>query len=136
MKCRHLNVLAGAAIAAFGAPWVAAAEYVVIAPAAEYAAVPGEPVVVFEARPLPGSSIHSGAATWEDQALADRVASDLFNDRRLSAPGITSTVVARNGDVTLTGSADSFEQAQRAERVAKRAAGAGHVYGFISTTGG
>lgn len=136
MKTR-IDVLAGAAIAALGAMCAAAADRVVVAPAAEYRPVPGEPVVVFDARPLPGSSVHSGATSLEDQALADRVAGALYNDRRLSEPGITSTVVAHNGDVTLNGSADSFYQAQRAEQLAKRAAGPGHhVYGFISNTGG
>ena len=135
MKTR-LNVLAGAAFAALGATWAAAAEYAVVAPPPGYVAVPGEPVVVFDARPLPGSSIHSGAVTWEDQALADHVASALYNDRRLSEPGITSTVVANNGDVTISGSADNNEQAQRAELVARHAAGPGHVYGFISSIGG
>jgi len=45
-------------------------------------------------------------------------------------------VVANNGEVTINGSTDSFEQAQRAERLARRAAGAGHVSGMISTTSG
>lgn len=132
MKTRHTMILAGAALAAFGATWAAAADYAVVAPPPGYAPVPGEPVVVFEARPLPGSSIHSGAMTWDDQALADRVASELYNDRRLSHPGMTATVVANNGNVTVSGTAEDFIQAQRAEQLAKRAAG-GHATAFFST---
>jgi osmotically-inducible protein OsmY len=101
-----------------------------------YATYPGERVIIIETRPIHGAAIHSGAATLADQALADEVAIALHADRRLSQPGITATIVANNGNVTLSGSTDSNEQAQRAERLAKRVAGAGHVTGFLSTTGG
>lgn len=140
MKRRHAMAIAAAMLAACGAPW-AAADYAAV-PSADvssapaYVAVPGEPVVIYEARPLPGSPIHSGAVTWEDEALAARVATALYADRRLSQPGITATIVANHGDVTITGSADSFEQAQRAEQLAMRAARPGRVVGMISTISG
>jgi len=49
---------------------------------------------------------------------------------------MTATVVANRGEVTISGSADNFEQAQRAERVARAAAGGHRVVGMISTTSG
>jgi osmotically-inducible protein OsmY len=107
-----------------------------LAQAQVYTTHPGERVIIIETRPVSGAAIHSGATTVADEALADEVAFALSADRRLSEPGITSTVVANNGEVTITGSTDSFEQAQRAERLAKRAAGPAHVYAMISTTGG
>lgn len=107
-----------------------------VAHAQTYVVQPGERVIILEARPVHGAAIHSGATTWQDQALADEVAIALHADRRLAQPGITATVVASNGGVTLSGSADSYEQAQRAERLARRVAGPGRVSGFLSTTGG
>ena len=101
-----------------------------------YTTYPGGRVIIIETRPIHGAAIHSGATTLADEALADEVAIALHADRRLSQPGITATIVANNGYVTLSGSTDSNEQAQRAEQLAKRVAGAGHVVGFLSTTGG
>ncbi len=123
MRSMHAIV---AALAACGAA---------LAQAQVYTAYPGERVII-ETRPIDGAAIHSGATTASDQALADEVAVALHANRRLMRPGITSTVVANNGEVTINGSTDSFEQAQRAERLAKRAAGAGRVAGTISTTSG
>lgn len=122
---KSIHKLAGA-LAAFGAA---------LAQAQVYTTYPGERVVI-ETRPIHGAAIHSGGTSVADEALADEVAVALHADRRLAQPGITSTVVANNGNVTITGSADSFEQAQRAELLAKRAAGATHVFGMISTTSG
>ena len=107
-----------------------------LAHAQVYTTYPGERVIIIETRPINGAAIHSGATTAEDAALADQVAMALHADRRLSQPGITSTIVANNGAVTINGSADSYEQAQRAERLAKRAAGPARVSGTISTTSG
>ena len=123
---KTIHMLAGA-LAAFGAA---------LAQAQVYTTYPGERVIIIETRPIHGAAIHSGGTSVADAALADEVAVALHADRRLSQPGITSTVVANNGNVTITGSADSFEQAQRAEMLAKRAAGATHVSGMISTTSG
>ena len=107
-----------------------------LAHAQAHTVLPGERVIIIETRPINGAAIHSGAMTWEDRALADEVAIALHADRRLAQPGITATVVASNGGVTLSGSTDSFEQAQRAEQLAKRAADNGRVVGTLSTTSG
>ena len=107
-----------------------------LAHAQAYEVLPGERVIIIETRPLPGAAIHSGAMTLQDQALADQVAIALHADRKLAQPGITATVVASNGNVTISGSADSYAQAQRAEQLAKRAAGPGRVVGTLSTTSG
>jgi hypothetical protein len=121
-------------IPAFAAALAACAA--ALAHAQVYTTYPGERVIIIETRPIHGAAIHSGATTAADQALADEVAIALHADRRLSQPGITSTIVANNGEVTINGSADSFEQAQRAEQLAKRAAGPAHVAGMVSTTSG
>lgn len=116
-----------AAMAACGAALAHAQAYVV---------EPGERVIIIETRTINGAAVHSGAMTWQDQALADEVAIALHADRRLAQPGITATVVASNGNVTINGSTDSYEQAQRAEQLARRAAGPGRVTGTLSTTSG
>ena len=78
-------------------------------------------------------AIHSGATNPDDQALADRVADALRADRRLSEPGITATVSAKDGRVALSGFAQDNRQAQRAEAIARSVAGAGNVSGSIAT---
>jgi hypothetical protein len=125
MTMKSMKVFA-AALAASGAALAHAQAYVV---------QPGERVIIIET-PVHGAAIHTGAMTLQDQALASEVAIALHADRKLAQPGITATVVASNGNVTLSGSADSYEQAQRAERLAKRAAGPGRVVGTLSTTSG
>jgi len=99
-----------------------------------YAVRPGERVII-EARPMPGGGIASGGTSLEDMRLADDVAFALHDSRRLS-PGTTATVVADRGEVTISGSTDSYEKAQRAERIARSAAGSHRVVGMISTTSG
>ena len=82
----------------------------------------------------PTSAIHAGANNPADQALAERVADAIADEPRLD--GITATVAANNGNVSLSGSAESPEQAAIAEQVAREAAGAGSVTGTLSPTGG
>lgn len=81
-----------------------------------------------------GSPIHSGGATAADTALALDVAAALAADSRLD--GATITVSASNGNVSLSGSAESPEQGAYAENVAKRVAGPGAVSGTLSAQGG
>jgi hypothetical protein len=126
MTMKSMKTVA-ALLAACGASWAQAQAYEI---------QPGERVIIIETRPISGAAIHSGAMTLADQALADQVAIALHADRRLSQPGITATVVASNGTVTINGSTDSYEQAQRAERLARRVAGPGRVVGTLSNTGG
>ena len=124
MKLTKICAIATALVATSGS--VLAAEV--------YAVRPGERVII-EARPSPGDGIASGATSLEDMRLADDVAFALHDSRRLS-PGTTATVVADRGEVTISGSTDSYEKAQRAERIARAAAGPHRVIGMISTTGG
>ena len=82
----------------------------------------------------PGTdAIHTGANNWADQALADRVGQAFAADRRLD--GITATVVANDGRVSLSGSAKSPEQASIAENVAHHIAGIANVSGTLSSQG-
>jgi osmotically-inducible protein OsmY len=126
MKTRHAMTMA-AVIAAMGAT-AALAENVVLV-------VPGEAIVIQELRPYHSSAIHTGAMTWDDLVLVEKVAAALEADRALAQPGITATLVANNGRVTMSGSGD-FAQAQRAERIAKRVAGGVNVAGTLANTGG
>jgi osmotically-inducible protein OsmY len=79
------------------------------------------------------NAIHSGGMSYDDQILADKVATALANDSKLQKPGITATVSAKNGQVSLSGFADSAEQAARAEKIARDVAGAGNFSGTLST---
>ncbi|HUL95126.1 MAG TPA: BON domain-containing protein [Usitatibacter sp.] len=82
------------------------------------------------------NNIHAGGVTYDDDVLANRVADALRADRTLSEPGVTATVTAKDGRVSLTGSADSIVQATRAEQIARSVAGAGNVSGTLETTAG
>ncbi len=128
MKTRHAYSMTAALALAFSAPLLA--DTVVAG-----TLMPGESIVI-ETRINPSSAIHSGGMTYDDLMLADRVASALEDERALARPGITATVVASNGHVTLTGTADNNVQAQRAMRAARRAAGPYNVAGFIATSSG
>ena len=82
----------------------------------------------------PSSAIHAGAANFTDQELAERVADAIADEPLLD--GATVTVAANGGDVSLSGSAASPEQAAIAEQVAREVAGAGSVSGTLSPMGG
>ena len=82
-----------------------------------------------------GNNIHSGGMTYDDQLLADRIASALRNDRKLSEPGITATGAVNNGRVSLSGSAKDTAQAARAEQIASDIAGRGNVSGTLEAQG-
>ena len=85
---------------------------------------------------LGGNNIHSGGMTYDDQVLADRIASALASDRKLSEPGVTATVVANNGRVSLNGSAKDVAQAARAEKIASDIAGRANVSGTLDSQPG
>jgi osmotically-inducible protein OsmY len=82
------------------------------------------------------NSVHSGGMTADDQALADRIASAIAGDRKLSEPGITATIVANNGRVSLNGSAKDVTQAARAEQIACDIAGRANVSGTLDSQPG
>ena len=78
----------------------------------------------------PSNHIHGGAMALEDQALLQQIMTALATDRELKQ-GVTATVVVKNGQVTLSGSANDIVQAARAEKLAKDAAGAANVVGTL-----
>lgn len=80
------------------------------------------------------SAVHAGGGSAADTALAYEVASALANDPKLE--GTTITVAANNGDVMLSGSANSSEQGALAENTARRVAGVHSVSGTLSPTAG
>lgn len=96
-----------------------------------------EPTYVAPAVPQriePSSAIHAGADNIADQDLAERVADAIADEPLLD--GATVTVAANDGDVSLTGSAESPEQTAIAEQVAREVAGPGSVSGTLSEMGG
>jgi hypothetical protein len=81
-----------------------------------------------------GSPIHFGGGSAADTALALDVAHALAMDQRLN--GATITVAANDGEVMLSGSAESPEQGDQAQLAARRVAGVSRVSGTLSTQGG
>ena len=77
-----------------------------------------------------GDPIHSGGATESDTVLAMDVAAALAADPRLD--GATITVAANNGGISLSGSAESSEQASYAEQRAREVAGVRNVSGTLA----
>jgi osmotically-inducible protein OsmY len=82
------------------------------------------------------SAIHSGARNMDDAALADQIAAAFAADRTLSkTAGFVATVTARNGRVSLSGSAKNAEQAAKAEKIASDIAGRANVSGTLDISG-
>jgi hypothetical protein len=79
------------------------------------------------------SAIHAGAANVADDMLARDVAAAIAAEPALE--GATVTVAARGGRVSLSGSAQSLDQAQRVERVARSVAGVASVSGTLDPQG-
>jgi len=126
MKMRH-GVILAAALAMSGAAF--AHDY------GKRAAYDGS-YYGYDRYPVGTASVHSGGMTADDQALADRIAAALAADRKLSEPGITATVVANNGRVSLNGSAKDLTQAARAEQIAVDIAGRANVSGTLDSQPG
>jgi osmotically-inducible protein OsmY len=82
------------------------------------------------------SAIHSGARNVDDAALADSIAAAFAADRTLSkTAGFVATVSAKNGRVSLSGSAKTAEQAAKAEKIASDIAGRANVSGTLDISG-
>ena len=79
-------------------------------------------------------TLHTGGMTADDQALADRIANAIASDKQLSRPGITATIVANNGRVSLNGEANDRQQADRAEQIACEIAGRANVSGTLDVS--
>ena len=80
------------------------------------------------------ASVHTGGDSPADQALAARIGDAMMGDRMLD--GVTATVSSRGGEVSISGSADRAGQSDRAQEIARRYAGFGHVSGGLETRGG
>jgi hypothetical protein len=80
-----------------------------------------------------GDAIHTGGYTLADTELANRIGNAIAQDP--SMEGVTATIVANNGSVSLSGSAPRHDQGQRAELIARQIAGYGSVSGSIAASG-
>jgi hypothetical protein len=78
-----------------------------------------------------GGALQSGGDNLEDTLLADNVAMAIARDPVLR--GVTVTVAANDGRVSIVGSANQ-EQSERARQIARRVAG--NASGELSNTGG
>lgn len=74
-------------------------------------------------------AIQSGADNLSDLLLADEVAFALADDPRLD--GATVTVSANGGEVSLSGTAERYEQSGQAKAIAARVAGIRAVSGEL-----
>ena len=83
--------------------------------------------------PEDASAIHSGASNLADERLAHAVAEAIASERALD--GATVTISARDGRVSLSGSARSLAQAHRVEEVARSVAGVTAVSGTLDPQG-
>lgn len=83
---------------------------------------------------IPSNSVHTGAATYNDQQMASDLVAAFTADRMMS--GTTVTVVVGEGRITLSGSARDVAQAARAEQIAADIAGIGNVEGKLDIQGG
>jgi osmotically-inducible protein OsmY len=87
-----------------------------------------------DAMVMPSNTVHTGAATYSDQQLASDIVAAISADRAMS--GTTITVVAKDGRITLNGSAKDIAQAARAEKLARDIAGPRQVVGKLDIQGG
>src|SRR5258706_1536104 len=126
MKLR-LAFCSTAALIAMGGIAPAFAQDTVIA--VEPAAFPGERIYVAPAV-RPGDSIHGGAVTAADEQLLSDAVGALAADRTIT--NSTMTMVAKNGELIMNGTAKDPQTAARIERIAKRVAG-GRVTAWFDT---
>jgi hypothetical protein len=83
---------------------------------------------------VPTNTVHSGAHSYDDHQLVSQIVAALNADASLNGTAIT--VVAKDGRITLSGSAKDIAQAARAERIARDIAGARAVGGKLDVQGG
>ena len=118
--------------AGFGASALAQTIYytqpVYTEPVAPY---PGERIYV-ESIARTSGSLHGGAVTADDEVLLANALSALASARDMN--GSTVTVVAKNGELIMSGLATNAAQAARIKAIAKNAA-SGHVTAMIDTSG-
>lgn len=115
-----------AAVLAIGAIAPAFAQDTVVA--VEPAPYPAERIYVPAVRP--GGSLHGGAVTAADEQLLSDAIGALASDGAIT--NSTVTMVAKNGELIINGTAKDPQTAARIERTAKRVAG-GRVSAWFST---
>src|SRR5688572_7822941 len=89
---------------------------------------PGERIIVPGVRP--SGSIHGGAVTLADEQLLSDTVASLASDRQIT--NSTVTIVAKNGELIMNGTAKDPQTAARMESIAKRVSG-GRVSAFWDT---
>jgi hypothetical protein len=99
--------------------------------AVEPAPYPGERILVPAVRP--SGALHGGFVTAADEQLLGDTLAALSSDRNIRASVVT--VVAKNGELIMSGNASDQQTAMRIESVARRVAN-GKVTAFISTATG
>jgi hypothetical protein len=132
MKLR-LAFCSTAALLAMGAPAFAADAVIVeTAPPAVIAVEPapyqGERIYVPAVRP--SGSIHGGAVTLADEQLLSDTVAAMASDRQIT--NSTVTIVAKNGELIMNGTAKDPQTAARMESIARRVSG-GRVTSFWGT---
>ena len=128
MKKRFVLCTTAAALAlgAFAPAFAQTTYDPVLQPSTPY---PGERIYVPAARP--SGAVHGGfVAPGDEQLLSDAVAA--FSDKRLD--GSTVTIVAKNGELIVNGSAKDFAQATRMAQLAKKVSG-GHSTAWFDSPG-
>ena len=80
---------------------------------------PGERIYVPAVRP--SGSIHGGAVTLADEQLLSDTVGAMAADRQIT--NSTVTIVAKNGELIMNGTAKDPQTAARMERIAKRISG-------------
>jgi hypothetical protein len=120
--------LCSAVLAAIATPVVAQVVYdPAVAPAAPY---PSETIYVPAVRP--SGAVHGGYVAYEDEKLLSDAVGALSSDRRMN--GSTVTLVAKNGELIMNGTANDVAQASRMERIAKQVSG-GRVTAWFDQPG-
>jgi len=129
MKLR-LAFCSTAALLAMGGIAPAFAQDTVIS--VEPAPYPAERIYVAPAV-RPGGAIHGGAVTAADEQLLSDAVGALASDRQIT--GSTVTMVAKNGELIMNGTAKDLQTAARIERIAKRVA-SGRVSAWFDVSAG
>ena len=129
MKLR-LAFCTTAALLAMGGIAPAFAQDTVIA--VEPAPYAGERIYVAPAV-RPGGPIHGGFVTAADEQLLSDAVGALASDRQFG--NSTVTIVAKNGELIMNGTAQDPQTAARIERIAKRVAN-GRVSAWFETAAG
>ena len=78
----------------------------------------------------PSGAIHGGAVTLADEVLLSDTVAAIAADREIT--NSTVTIIAKNGELIMNGTAKDPQTAARMERIAKRTSG-GRVSAFWGT---